>query len=50
MQADITDRTQAGTAVQQSIERFGRLGILVDNAGLMLLVRSSARTPTSGTA
>jgi NADP-dependent 3-hydroxy acid dehydrogenase YdfG len=35
--ADITDRTQAEAAVQQTVERFGRLDTLVNNAGLMLL-------------
>ena len=37
VQADITDRTQAQAAVDQSIARFGRLDVLVNNAGLMLL-------------
>jgi NADP-dependent 3-hydroxy acid dehydrogenase YdfG len=37
MEADITDRTQAEAAVQQTIERFGRLDTLANNAGLMLL-------------
>jgi NADP-dependent 3-hydroxy acid dehydrogenase YdfG len=37
VQADITDRTQAEAAVQQTLERFGRLDTLVNNAGLMLL-------------
>lgn len=35
--ADITDRAQAEAAVQQAVERFGRLDTLVNNAGLMLL-------------
>ena len=35
--ADITHRTQAEAAVQQTVERFGRLNTLVNNAGLMLL-------------
>ncbi|MFI9345726.1 SDR family NAD(P)-dependent oxidoreductase [Streptomyces sp. NPDC052773] len=35
--ADITDRLQAEDAVQQVIERYGRLDTLVNNAGLMLL-------------
>jgi NADP-dependent 3-hydroxy acid dehydrogenase YdfG len=35
--ADITDRAQAEAAVQQTVERFGRLDILINNAGLMLL-------------
>nr|WP_253268128.1 SDR family NAD(P)-dependent oxidoreductase [Streptomyces asoensis] len=35
--ADITDRGQAGAAVQQTVDRFGRLDTLVNNAGLMLI-------------
>jgi NADP-dependent 3-hydroxy acid dehydrogenase YdfG len=35
--ADITDRPQAEAAVQQAVERFGRLDTLVNNAGVMLL-------------
>jgi NADP-dependent 3-hydroxy acid dehydrogenase YdfG len=37
VEADITDRRQAEAAVGQTVERFGRLEILVNNAGLMLL-------------
>ena len=37
VEADITDRTQAEAAVQHTLERFGRLDTLVNNAGLMLL-------------
>jgi NADP-dependent 3-hydroxy acid dehydrogenase YdfG len=35
--ADITERAQAEDAVSQTVERFGRLDVLVNNAGLMLL-------------
>jgi NADP-dependent 3-hydroxy acid dehydrogenase YdfG len=35
--ADITDRDQANAAVQTVIDRFDRLDILINNAGLMLL-------------
>ena len=37
VQADITHRIQAEAAVDQAIARFGRLDVLVNNAGLMLL-------------
>src|SRR5215207_9111264 len=49
--ADITDRTQAEAAVQQTVERFGGLDTLVNNAGLMLLGSVvGADTQASGTA
>ena len=35
--ADITDRAQADRAVQTVADRFGRVDILINNAGLMLL-------------
>lgn len=37
IEADIADRTQAEQAVQAVVKRFGRLDILINNAGLMLL-------------
>jgi NADP-dependent 3-hydroxy acid dehydrogenase YdfG len=37
IEADITGRAQAEGAVQQAVQRFGRLDTLVNNAGLMLL-------------
>src|SRR3954467_2786754 len=37
IEADITDRDQADRAVQSAVDRFGRLDILINNAGLMLL-------------
>jgi NADP-dependent 3-hydroxy acid dehydrogenase YdfG len=37
LEADITDRAQAEAAVRQTVEHFGRLDTLVNNAGLMLL-------------
>lgn len=37
VEADVTDRSQAENAVAAVVERFGRLDILINNAGLMLL-------------
>jgi NADP-dependent 3-hydroxy acid dehydrogenase YdfG len=37
VEADISDRAQAEHAVRQTVEHFGRLDILINNAGLMLL-------------
>jgi NADP-dependent 3-hydroxy acid dehydrogenase YdfG len=37
IQADLTDRDQADRAVRAAVDRFGRLDILINNAGLMLL-------------
>ena len=37
VEADITDREQAESAVQTVVDRFGRLDILINSAGLMLL-------------
>jgi NADP-dependent 3-hydroxy acid dehydrogenase YdfG len=37
VEADLTDRVQAEQAVQRVVDRFGRLDILINNAGLMLL-------------
>jgi NADP-dependent 3-hydroxy acid dehydrogenase YdfG len=37
IEADITDREQASAAVAGTVEHFGRLDMLVNNAGVMLL-------------
>ncbi|MFC6714969.1 SDR family NAD(P)-dependent oxidoreductase [Branchiibius cervicis] len=37
IEADITDRDQAGAAVEHTVSQLGRLDILVNNAGVMLL-------------
>lgn len=37
VQADISDRAEAEAAVQAVVQNFGRLDVLVNNAGLMLL-------------
>jgi NAD(P)-dependent dehydrogenase (short-subunit alcohol dehydrogenase family) len=33
VQADVSDATQSPALVEETIERFGRLDVLVDNAG-----------------
>src|SRR4051794_40485283 len=37
VEADITDRDESERAVQDTLDRFGRLDVLVNNAGIMLL-------------
>jgi NADP-dependent 3-hydroxy acid dehydrogenase YdfG len=37
IEADITDQAQAVAAVEQTVQNFGRLDTLVNNAGIMLL-------------
>jgi NADP-dependent 3-hydroxy acid dehydrogenase YdfG len=37
LEADITDRAQAESVVQRTVEHYGRLDILINNAGLMLV-------------
>ncbi|MBK5229637.1 MAG: SDR family NAD(P)-dependent oxidoreductase [Thermoleophilia bacterium] len=37
IECDVTDQVQAAAAVAQSVEHFGRLDILFNNAGVMLL-------------
>jgi NADP-dependent 3-hydroxy acid dehydrogenase YdfG len=37
LEADVTDREQAEAAVQQAVDELGRLDILINNAGVMLL-------------
>jgi NADP-dependent 3-hydroxy acid dehydrogenase YdfG len=37
IEADVSDAEQAGAAVQQTVDELGRLDILINNAGVMLL-------------
>ncbi|MDP9241460.1 MAG: SDR family NAD(P)-dependent oxidoreductase [Actinomycetota bacterium] len=37
LEADVTDVEQARSAVEQTVKEFGRLDILINNAGVMLL-------------
>jgi NADP-dependent 3-hydroxy acid dehydrogenase YdfG len=37
IEADVTDREQAESAVQRTVEELGRLDIVINNAGVMLL-------------
>ena len=48
VQADITDRNQANRAVRAAVAQGGRLDILINNPGLMLLAPAWAPTSRNG--
>lgn len=50
VEADVTDKAQAANAVRRTIEEFGRLDTLVNNAGVMLLGPIVDAPTTSGIA
>src|SRR5690606_32485492 len=45
IEADITERTQAEAAVQQAVDKWRRLDVPVNNAGLMLLGNTIGADP-----
>jgi NADP-dependent 3-hydroxy acid dehydrogenase YdfG len=49
VEADIGDRTQAEGSVAPAVKQAGQVDILINNAGLMLLARSSAPMSMTGT-
>jgi NADP-dependent 3-hydroxy acid dehydrogenase YdfG len=47
---DVTDQAQAISAVERTVEAFGRLDIVINNAGVMLLGLAQPSTTSPSTA
>lgn len=49
VQTDVTDRQQVSNLVNTTVEEYGRIDVMLNNAGLMPLALSNASRSTSGT-
>src|SRR3712207_260984 len=45
VQADVTDAQQLRSLVEQTMERFGRIDVLINNAGSLIIRQAVAEMP-----